>query len=57
MGVKNQGHAGMLPNHPDPKIEKPCEGDCTIVWQQAGLEYANGTNANIDSGLWSGADV
>lgn len=52
MQVKSMGHAGMLPNYPDTKIEKPCEDECTILWQQSGLEYANGTIANIDSGLW-----
>lgn len=43
----------MLYNHPDFQIEKPCSGDeCTILKQWAGLEYANGTDANIDSGMW-----
>jgi hypothetical protein len=46
------GHAGMLVNYPDSKIERPCSGECVILWQQAGLEYPNGTNANIDSGMW-----
>lgn len=46
------GHAGMLENYPDSKIEKPCAGECTILRQQAGLEYANGSNANIDTGMW-----
>jgi hypothetical protein len=46
------GHAGMLENYPDSKIEKPCAGECTLLRQQAGLEYANGSDANIDTGMW-----
>jgi hypothetical protein len=46
------GHAGMLENYPDIKIDKPSEEDFTLLWQQAGLEYANGTDANVDSGMW-----
>jgi hypothetical protein len=45
------GHAGMLENYPDTGVEKPCE-ECTLLWQQAGLEYANESNANVDSGMW-----
>jgi hypothetical protein len=47
------GERGMLWNHRDLNIEKPCSGDeCTILKQWAGLEFANGTDANIDSGMW-----
>jgi hypothetical protein len=42
---------GMLWNYPDRKVEKPCV-ECTILKQWAGLEFPNGTDANIDSGLW-----
>lgn len=42
---------GML-DIPDLDIEKPCKGYCTIVRQWAGLEYPNGTNANVDTGMW-----
>ncbi|QDS72079.1 hypothetical protein FKW77_003155 [Venturia effusa] len=45
------GEAGSLWNYPDTDIEKPCT-QCTIVAQQAGLEFPDGKNANIDSGLW-----
>lgn len=45
------GEAGSLWNYPDTAIEKPCT-ECTIVAQQAGLEFLDGKNANIDSGLW-----
>jgi hypothetical protein len=45
------GEKGMLWNYPDTNIEKPCKS-CTIVSQQAGLEYPDGRNANIDTGLW-----
>ncbi|KAF2418971.1 hypothetical protein EJ08DRAFT_702936 [Tothia fuscella] len=44
-------HWGMLESYYDTKIEKPCS-ECNILRQQGGLEYANGTNANIDTGLW-----
>jgi len=53
MGHKNMlGEGGMLSNYPHGNLEKPCEGECTIIGMSAGLEYANGTNANIDSGMW-----
>jgi hypothetical protein len=45
------GEAGMLWNYPDLNIPKPCN-ECTIVEQWAGLEFADGRNANIDSGMW-----
>jgi hypothetical protein len=31
---------------------RPCTGDCTILGMSSALEYTDGTNANIDSGLW-----
>jgi hypothetical protein len=31
---------------------RPCTGECTIIGMEAGLEFANGTSANIDSGMW-----
>lgn len=50
MGVAAiSGEYGALFNFPDPKAEKPCE-ECTIVKMEAGLEYPNATDANIDSG-------
>jgi hypothetical protein len=53
MNKKSQsGHLGMLENFVDKSIAKPCNGECTIIWQQAGLEYADGVVANIDTGLW-----
>jgi hypothetical protein len=45
------GEAGSLWNYPDTNIEKPCSV-CTIVSQQAGLEFPNGDNANVDHGMW-----
>jgi hypothetical protein len=45
------GEQGMLWNYPDTSIAKPCT-ECTIVRQWAGLELPDGTNANIDKGLW-----
>jgi hypothetical protein len=52
MGKKNiVGEEGSLWNYPDNRIEKPCD-ECVIVGMNAGLEYADGRNANIDSGMW-----
>jgi hypothetical protein len=54
MGTKNlqSGEYGALSNFPDLTAQKPCEEECTIVKMEAGLEYPNGTDANIDSGMW-----
>jgi hypothetical protein len=48
------GEEGALWNYADPVAEKPCgeAGECTIIGMVAGLEYPDGKNANIDSGLW-----
>jgi len=46
-----KGEAGALWNYPDVQVEKPAP-DFTIFGLQAGLEYPNGTNANIDTGMW-----
>lgn len=46
------GQAGMLANWPARGLEKPCTGDCTIMGMNAGLEYVDGSNANINTGLW-----
>jgi hypothetical protein len=52
MGKKNiVGEEGSLWNYPDTRIEKPCE-ECVIVGMNAGLEYPDGKNANIDTGMW-----
>jgi hypothetical protein len=52
MNVKNfLGEEGALWNYPDPRVDKPCD-QCTIVGMNAGLEYPDGKNANIDTGLW-----
>lgn len=45
------GEGGALWNCGDAEIEKPCE-ECTLLGLVAGLEYPNGTNANIDTGMW-----
>lgn len=45
------GESGMLWNYPDLSIDKPCT-QCVLLSQVAGLEYPDGRNANIDSGLW-----
>lgn len=52
MKTKNiLGEEGALWNYADPSLEKPCE-ECTVIGINAGLEYPDGTNANIDTGLW-----
>jgi hypothetical protein len=45
------GEEGSLWNFGDVGVAKPCE-KCTIVGLNAGLEYADGQNANIDTGMW-----
>jgi hypothetical protein len=47
-----RGHAGMLQNYPDTDIAKPCAGNCTILFAQAGLEYPDGSVANVNTGMW-----
>jgi hypothetical protein len=53
MSRKNtfSGHYGMLESYYDTSVEKPCS-ECNILRQIGGLEYANGTSANIDTGMW-----
>jgi len=46
------GEAGMLWNYPALAIAKPCAGSCVLIGQWAGLEFPDGRNANIDSGMW-----
>jgi hypothetical protein len=48
------GEEGALWNYADPIADKPCgeAGECTIIGMVSGLEYPDGKNANIDSGLW-----
>ncbi|KAF2401892.1 hypothetical protein EJ06DRAFT_366876 [Trichodelitschia bisporula] len=41
----------MLPMQMKNNLEKPCT-DCYILAMQGGLEYEDGTVANIDSGAW-----
>lgn len=57
-GVKSMGKAnpngdmhGMLENWPDQDFPRPCEADCTIIGMRAGLEYADGKDANVDTGI------
>lgn len=42
----------MVWNSPSPSIEKPCTGKCTIIGMNAGLEFADGTDANTDQKMW-----
>jgi hypothetical protein len=44
------GESGMLWNC-GARVEKPCD-ECTILKMVPGLEYANGTNANVNTGMW-----
>jgi len=46
------GEEGSLFNYPDKEVRRPCAGDCTLIGIQAGLEYPDGKNANIDTGMW-----
>lgn len=45
------GHYGMLESYYDMDIQKPCS-DCNILRQEGGLEYEDGSNANINTGMW-----
>jgi hypothetical protein len=52
MNSKNLlGEEGSLWNYGDVDVFKPC-AKCTIVGINAGLEYLDGSNANIDTGMW-----
>jgi hypothetical protein len=46
------GEFGMMADVPRNDLQKPCDGKCTIVGYSAGLEFLNGTEANINKGLW-----
>jgi hypothetical protein len=46
------GEMGSLYNYPDTEIERPCEDDCILLGITAGLEYPNGTSADISNGMW-----
>lgn len=35
----------------EPSTTLPCN-DCLITWMQAGLEFADGTTANAEAGMW-----
>jgi hypothetical protein len=50
-GNVNGDMHGMLENWPDTDFERPCEGACTVIGLRAGLEYADGSVANVDTGL------
>ncbi|KAF2432732.1 hypothetical protein EJ08DRAFT_658730 [Tothia fuscella] len=53
MKTKNlMGQYGMLFNLPNKNLEKPCEGNCTLIGMSSGLEYADGKTANVNEGLW-----
>jgi hypothetical protein len=45
------GGEGMVWNSPSPSIDKPCS-KCMIIGMNAGLEYADGTDANTDTKMW-----
>jgi len=45
------GEEGALWNYADTVVEKPCD-ECTIIGISAGLEYPDGKNANVDTGMW-----
>lgn len=45
------GGEGMVWNSPSPSIDKPCS-KCYILGMNAGLEYADGSDANTDTMMW-----
>jgi hypothetical protein len=34
------------------ELNRPCDGNCTLFGISPGLEFVDGSNANIDQGLW-----
>ncbi|KAI5856026.1 hypothetical protein BZA05DRAFT_434459 [Tricharina praecox] len=50
-GPYNMDAMGMIANRPIISPQKPCS-NCYVVALQAGLEYADGTPANVDTGAW-----
>jgi hypothetical protein len=42
---------GSIWNQPVTNVRKPCD-NCFITGMVAGLEYADGSNANINTGVW-----
>ena len=46
-----QPETGMIWNQPVTNVQKPC-ANCYITGMQAGLEYPDRTNANINTGVW-----
>lgn len=48
---RSPGGEGMIWNRPLPVAEKPCS-KCLVLGMNAGLEFANGADANTDSGYW-----
>lgn len=54
MGVKSlSGHYGMLEGYLERDAKKPCSnGECSLLRLVGGLEYANGSVANINTGMW-----
>jgi hypothetical protein len=41
----------MIENRPNPSVDKPCT-NCMLLGMNAGLEYADGADANTDTLLW-----
>jgi hypothetical protein len=50
-GQKLLAESGGLLNTATLSMTMPCT-DCTVLTFQAGLEYADGSNANVDTGAW-----
>jgi hypothetical protein len=46
------GEFGSLWNYPEEDVEKPCMAGCVIIGMNGGLEYPDGSNANVDTGMW-----
>jgi hypothetical protein len=46
------GENGVLYNYPHINVERPCAGDCVLLGISAGLEYLDGKEADVSTGMW-----
>jgi hypothetical protein len=46
------GESGTLFNWPEVNVARPCKGECVLLSMEADLEYADGSNANTNNGMW-----
>lgn len=50
-GPYQLGGMKMISNRPVLSVKRPCTGTCYITALQAGLEYADGKQANVNTGV------